>query len=101
MVGIFQGLPYVVIIGFFVMIPIAFIVCAVWPTVQAGIGSLQGVMLKSGFVGVWLFHFLERILIPTGLHHFIYTPFEYGPRGGQWWIETLLDSTLNRILKFC
>ena len=33
------------------MIPIAFIVCAVWPTVQAGIGSLQGVMLKSGFVG--------------------------------------------------
>src|SRR5699024_11040082 len=31
------------------------------------------------YIGVWLFHFLERILIPTGLHHFIYTPFEYGP----------------------
>ncbi|WP_436869984.1 alpha-glucoside-specific PTS transporter subunit IIBC [Mammaliicoccus sciuri] len=96
MVGIFQGLPYVVIIGFFVMIPIAFIVCAVWPTVQAGIGSLQGVMLKSGFVGVWLFHFLERILIPTGLHHFIYTPFEYGPaavNGGlkPYWIQHLTE----------
>ena len=79
MVGIFQGLPFVVMIGFFVMIPLAFIVCTVWPTVQDGIASLQGVMVKSGFVGVWLFHFLERILIPTGLHHFIYTPFEYGP----------------------
>lgn len=96
MVGIFQGLPYVVIIGFFVMIPIAFIVCAVWPTIQTGIASLQGVMLHSGFVGVWLFHFLERILIPTGLHHFIYTPFEYGPavvNGGlkPYWIEHLTD----------
>ncbi|MDI1796393.1 PTS transporter subunit EIIC, partial [Staphylococcus aureus] len=24
-------------------------------------------------------HFLERVLIPTGLHHFIYAPIEVGP----------------------
>ncbi|MFP3422987.1 PTS transporter subunit EIIC, partial [Bacillus sp. SIMBA_161] len=34
MLGIFQGLGFVVIIGFFVMIPIAFIVAFVWPYVQ-------------------------------------------------------------------
>lgn len=79
MLGIFQGLVFVVIIGFFVMIPIAFIVAFVWPYVQQGIQSLQGFMAQSGYIGVWLFHFLERVLIPTGLHHFIYTPFEFGP----------------------
>lgn len=77
--GIFQGLSFVVVIGFFLMLPLAFLVAFIWPYVQTGISSLQGVMLQSGYAGVWIFHFLERILIPTGLHHFIYTPFEFGP----------------------
>src|SRR5699024_3234813 len=49
------------------------------PTIQTGIGSLQGFFISSGVFGVWLYTFLERILIPTGLHHFIYTPFVFGP----------------------
>ena len=77
--GIFQGLSFVVIIGFFIMLPLAFITAYIWPNVQAAIFSLQGFIMSTGYLGVWLFHFLERILIPTGLHHFIYTPFEYGP----------------------
>ena len=36
-------------------------------------------MLVSGPLGVWVYTFLERILIPTGLHHFIYGPFIFGP----------------------
>ncbi|WP_368901043.1 alpha-glucoside-specific PTS transporter subunit IIBC [Oceanobacillus oncorhynchi] len=79
MLGIFQGLVFVTIIGFFVMIPFALLIAFVWPYVQQGIGSLQGFITQAGYIGVWLFHFLERVLIPTGLHHFIYTPFEYGP----------------------
>lgn len=35
-------------------------------------------MVESGSFGVWLYTFLERILIPTGLHHFVYAPFVYG-----------------------
>jgi PTS system arbutin-like IIC component len=27
----------------------------------------------------WVYTFLERILIPTGLHHFVYGPFIFGP----------------------
>ncbi|MCE7790861.1 alpha-glucoside-specific PTS transporter subunit IIBC [Salipaludibacillus sp. CUR1] len=77
--GIFQGGPFIVMISFFAMIPLAFLTAWVWPVVQEGIASLQGFMIASGYVGVWLFHFLERILIPTGLHHFIYTPFQFGP----------------------
>ena len=36
-------------------------------------------MISSGTLGVGLYVFLERILIPTGLHHFIYMPFIFGP----------------------
>lgn len=77
--GIFQGSSLVVILGFFTMLPVAFIICLVWPKVQMGISSLQGFLASAGIFGVWLYTFLERILIPTGLHHFIYTPFIYGP----------------------
>lgn len=77
--GIFQGSVFVVLIGFFLMIPIALLMCFIWPKVQLGIGSLQSFLASSGVAGVWIYTFLERILIPTGLHHFIYGPFIFGP----------------------
>lgn len=77
--GIFQGTQYVYALGFFLMMPVALAFCFIWPTIQTGIGSLQGFFISSGVFGVWLYTFLERILIPTGLHHFIYTPFVFGP----------------------
>jgi len=77
--GVFKGSSFVCIIGFFTMIPLALILCFMWPKVQIGISSLQGFLKTSGVFGVWLYTFLERILIPTGLHHFIYTPFIFGP----------------------
>ncbi|WP_154835210.1 alpha-glucoside-specific PTS transporter subunit IIBC [Staphylococcus pasteuri] len=79
MLGVFQGLTFVVTISFFVMLPVAAITCVVWPTIQNGIASIQHFIIGSGYVGVWLYHFLERVLIPTGLHHFIYAPIEVGP----------------------
>ncbi|ORC24499.1 MULTISPECIES: alpha-glucoside-specific PTS transporter subunit IIBC [Rothia] len=77
--GIFQGTQFVYILGFFLMMPIALAFVAVWPTIQHGIGNMQEFFISSGIFGVWLYTFLERILIPTGLHHFIYTPFVFGP----------------------
>ena len=77
--GIFQGSVFVYIIGFIVMIPCALITVLVWPKIQAGIFALQGLLVTSGVIGVWIYTFLERILIPTGLHHFIYGPFIFGP----------------------
>lgn len=77
--GIFQGSAFVVIIGFFAMIPVAFLTSWLWPYIQMGIASLQGFMANAGNFGVWLYIFLEKILLPTGLHHFIYGPFQFGP----------------------
>ena len=77
--GVFQGSVFVYIVGFVVMIPCAFLTVLIWPKIQMGIGALQGFMKASGIFGVWIYTFLERILIPTGLHHFVYTPFVFGP----------------------
>ncbi|MGJ5718861.1 alpha-glucoside-specific PTS transporter subunit IIBC, partial [Staphylococcus equorum] len=79
MLEVFQGLTYVVSISFFVTLVAAIITCIIWPTIQDGISSLQGYIIGSGYIGVWLYHFLERVLIPTGLHHFIWTPIDMGP----------------------
>lgn len=77
--GIFQGTSYVVIIAFLVMIPCAWLTLLGWPKVQMGIESLQAFLRSAGALGVWVYTFLERILIPTGLHHFIYGQFIFGP----------------------
>lgn len=75
--GIFRGSTFVYIIGFFIMIPVAFLAALIWPKVQMAIGSLQTFLASSGAAGVGVYSFLNRILIPAGLHHFIYSPFLY------------------------
>lgn len=75
--GIFKGSTFVYIIGFFVMIPVAFLACLIWPKVQHVISALQTFLAAAGAPGVGIYSFLNRILIPTGLHHFVYSPFLY------------------------
>lgn len=73
--GIFSGSSFVVIIGFFIMIPVALIFAFIWPKVQGAMLLLQNFFKSSGVAGVGLYAFSEKILLPTGLHHFIYAPF--------------------------
>lgn len=75
--GVFRGSSFICLIGFFAMIPVALIFMIVWPQVQHLIGNMQSFFISSGLVGIWVYTFLERILIPTGLHHFIYMPMAY------------------------
>ncbi|AOF48691.1 alpha-glucoside-specific PTS transporter subunit IIBC [Tetragenococcus halophilus] len=94
--GVFSGSSFVVILGFIAALPLAFLAAWVWPPIQDGIAQLQGFMASSGTIGVGIYVFLERILIPTGLHHFIYQPFDLGPavvQGGtiSYWFEHLSE----------
>lgn len=94
--GIFKGPAFVVAIGFAVMLPMALVFCIVWPAIQHAIAQFQGFLIQSGAVGVWLYTFSERILLPAGLHHFIYMPFIFGPAvcdGGiqAYWLQHLND----------
>ena len=90
----FQSAALVVIIGFALMIPAAVLTCFVWPKVQLAILNLQGFLAGAGSFGVFLFTFLERITIPTGLHHFLWVPFDLGPAAiadGNWthWLANI------------
>lgn len=76
--GTFGESVLVYIVLFFVLIPVAVLVVLVWPVIARETASLQAVIVASGGLGVWLYTFLERLLIPTGLHHLIYQPFVYG-----------------------
>ena len=60
-----------------------FAACFVWPPVQKGIELLTGFIAASGNVGLFLYGFLERLLIPTGLHHLVYMPFQFSQLGGS------------------
>ncbi len=48
-----------------------------------GISALTGFMKSFGAIGVFLYGFLNRFLIPTGLHHLIWSPFVFTSIGGR------------------
>ena len=75
--GVFSGSTFVYAATFFVMIPVAFAFCLLWPHVQDGIRAFQIFVASVGLPGVGIFAFLERALIPFGLHHLLYSPFYY------------------------
>lgn len=70
-----------------IMIPITAVlsigVTYVWPVVANGISALTGFMSSAGALGVFVYGFLNRFLVPTGLHHLIWSPFLYSAVGGQ------------------
>ncbi|EOV9684680.1 PTS transporter subunit EIIC [Cronobacter turicensis] len=45
-------------------------------------GAMALAIKGAGAFGVAVYGFLERILVPTGLHHLVYTPFLYTELGG-------------------
>lgn len=75
--GTFSGSSFVVIVGFFALLPVAFLSAWLWPMIQNGMRTFQGFVISAGSIGVWIFIFMERVLIPFGLHHLLYFPFFY------------------------
>lgn len=83
---IYGGSRLVFLILIPVVVVLAVVLSYVWPTVQLGISSLGYYIQKTGNFGIFMYGMLERLLIPTGLHHLVYTPFLYTQLGG---IETI------------
>lgn len=79
---IYGGSRLVFIILIPVTVLLAIVFSYVWPSVQYGISSLGNFIRGAGNFGVFMYGTLERLLIPTGLHHLVYTPFLYSPLGG-------------------
>ncbi len=54
----------------------------IWPWMTHGITALTGFMKNAGVAGVFVYGFFEKFLIPTGLHHFVWSPFQLTQIGG-------------------
>ena len=83
---IYGGTRFVFIVLIPIMVIFAVVMTYIWPFAQAGINALGGFIQSTGNFGLFLYGTLERLLIPTGLHHLVYTPFLYTSLGG---VETI------------
>ena len=79
---IYGGARFVFIVLIPVTILLAVFLTYAWPPVQYVIDSLGQFINSAGNFGIFLYGALERLLIPTGLHHLIYMPFLYTGLGG-------------------
>ena len=73
-------LPFLCMAG--LSLALGFASCFVWPPVQQAVNRLAQWIAAAGDGGLFLYGFLERVLIPTGLHHLVYMPFQFTSLGG-------------------
>ncbi|EEY34421.1 PTS transporter subunit IIABC [Pseudoleptotrichia goodfellowii] len=82
-ISFFSGVRFVPIICTFSYIIVGAVSFLIWPFIQQGIYAIGSVVMSTGDVGIFIFGFMERILIPFGLHHIWYIPFWQTGLGGS------------------
>ncbi|REB08014.1 PTS N-acetyl glucosamine transporter subunit IIABC [Sporosarcina sp. BI001-red] len=95
----FGGKRFVPIVTSATMTILAGILIFAWPPVQNVIDSIGNWVLNAGALGVGTYGFLNRLLIPTGLHHVINTVvwFDFGSFTDA--SGTVVKGEINRFLK--
>lgn len=83
-IGFFSGVRFIPLVTFMAFIPITLLVLIIWPLVGTLFGLIGGA-LGSGMYGFqsFIFGFIERALVPFGLHHAFYSPLWYSNIGGE------------------
>ena len=89
-ISFFGGARFIPIISTAAYILVGALMFFVWPYIQSGIFALGNLVLRSGYAGTLIYGFIERILIPFGLHHVFYLPFWQTGVGGS----ALIDGTM-------
>ncbi|MCY9874070.1 PTS transporter subunit EIIC [Vibrio barjaei] len=74
--GFFAGKRFVPIVTAFAAFGVGLVLPYVWSYIQSGIDALSS-MANDGnmYVSTFVYGFMERALIPTGLHHIFYSPY--------------------------
>ena len=78
----FGGTRFVPIISAITYLFVGILMFYIWPNVQSAIYSVGNLVQSSGYAGTWVYGFMERALIPFGLHHVFYLPFWQTAVGG-------------------
>lgn len=80
---LYGGANLALLIGIPIVIILSIILTYSWPLIQTGISKMTNLIVSTGSFGVGLYGFLERILIPTGLHHLLWVPVELSSVSGS------------------
>ena len=89
-VSFFGGTRFVPIITALVFLFIGGLMFFLWPFIQNGIYAIGGLVIASGYFGTFIYGFIERALIPFGLHHVFYLPFWQTGLGGSMVVDGVL-----------
>lgn len=97
-IRIYGGSRLAYLVAVFAAIILAIALSYFWPIVNYGISVCAGFIESSGAFGLFTYGFLNRVLIPTGLHHLIYMPFLFTPVGGTLEIGGQVASGAQQIM---
>lgn len=77
----FSGKRSVAIVTGVVSILVSVVLLFVWPVIFSALVAIGNAIKGMGYVGVGLYTFLNRLLIPTGLHHAVNNVFWFDTIG--------------------
>ena len=78
----YSGTKSAYILIVFATILFAIGITYVWPIVNSVVEAVVKTTTTAGSVGFFFYGFLNRLLLPLGLHHFLWMPIFYTPLGG-------------------
>lgn len=81
-VSCYGGTKFVFLLTVLMAMLLGVVNCYIWPVVNSWINALQDFMYISGYMGQFVYAFLNKLLIPTGMHHLLWMPFMYSAVGG-------------------
>ena len=79
----FEGTRFIPIISSIGAVILGIILVFLWPIVFKGITLLGDLVQNTGYIGTLIYGYIERALIPFGLHHVFYLPFWQTVVGGS------------------
>lgn len=80
--GIFNGTRFIPAITIIVSSFVGVLLSFVFPPIQNALELSSEFINSTGVFGAFVYGFSERMLLPFGLHHFIYLPFFFTSLGG-------------------
>ncbi|PAF39743.1 PTS acetylglucosamine transporter subunit IIB [Terribacillus saccharophilus] len=78
MFAFFSGEKFPITVIIFTMVLVAGLMSLLWPFAQMGIDAFSRTLMDLGAIGVFIFGFLNRFLLPFGLHHVLNTYVYFG-----------------------
>lgn len=78
----YEGTKFSYAVAIFSTIALAIVITYVWPVINSGINFVVSGMTSMGPLGFFAYGFLNRMLLPLGMHHLLWMPLHFTPMGG-------------------